>query len=301
MLLGLVGLVGGRLGHLWIAFDVFAQFTLQFALIAVSFAVGRLMPLARVTTAFLLILLGLVGIGAWPQIAALTSPVIGAVKEGQKPIRVASFNTWYENHEAEAVGKELRRLDADILTVLEFGPNKRHVLEGLKDIYPYQADCFTQDYCQLAILSKFPILSSQGKIGWEGAPLLMAKLGPEGGNLTVFAVHTIRFPHSRAQYRQVKALADLIDVTPGPKLVMGDFNATPFSRITATLANQTGLQRLTMLPSWPSWVGLPQMAIDHIYVSPGIGIVADERLGEPSGSDHFPITMTLAVPVGQNP
>jgi len=301
ILLGIGGLVAGRLGQLWIAFDVFAQFTLQFALLTAAFAAGRLMPRGRLAAAMLLILVGLVGIGAWPQIAALTSPLTGEPKPGEKAVKVASFNTWYENRQVDAVGAELRRINADIVTVVEFGRNKHKLLDDLKDVYPYQANCFSEDYCFMAILSKFPILSAQAKVGWEGAPLLMAHLGPEAGDLTVFAVHTIRFPHSRAQFRQVRALADLIDLTPGPKLVMGDFNATPFSRITSTLANQTGLARLTMLPSWPSWVGLPQMAIDHIFVSPGIGVIAGERLGEPAGSDHFPITMTLAVPAEQNP
>ncbi len=37
LILGLLGLVASRLGNLWIAFDVFAQFTLQFAAIAAAF------------------------------------------------------------------------------------------------------------------------------------------------------------------------------------------------------------------------------------------------------------------------
>ena len=40
LLLGLCGLAASRLGQLWIAFDVFSQFTLQFAVITVAFLIG---------------------------------------------------------------------------------------------------------------------------------------------------------------------------------------------------------------------------------------------------------------------
>jgi endonuclease/exonuclease/phosphatase (EEP) superfamily protein YafD len=78
--------------------------------------------------------------------------------------------------------------------------------------------------------------------------------------------------------------------------VMGDFNATPFSRMLTSLQEATGMSRLTELPTWPAWFGLPQVAIDHIFVSEGIRPVTGEEIGNPSGSDHFPIAMTLAIP-----
>ena len=127
--------------------------------------------------------------------------------------------------------------------------------------------------------------------------MIRAKLGPEVGGLTVLGVHTIRFPYSRAQYRQVTALVRLIEVIPGRKLVMGDFNATPFSRIIQTVAGNANLHRLSWLPSWPANLGLPQVAIDHIFVSPGIRQTQSQQIGEPSGSDHYPITLKLAVPL----
>jgi len=47
LLLGLCGLAASRLGQLWIAFDVFSQFTLQFAVITVAFLIGWAMPRAK--------------------------------------------------------------------------------------------------------------------------------------------------------------------------------------------------------------------------------------------------------------
>ena len=296
LLIGLAGLIASRLGQLWIEFDVFSQFTLPFAVLTVAFLVGLIMPRARLTAAFLLVLTGLLAIGVWPHVASRVPHVIGTLKEGQQPLKVASFNTWYDNKQVEVVKTELERLDADVVTLVELGPNKRAMLGELKEKYPYQVNCFQIDFCNLAILSKFPIMDSTARVEWEGPPTIQAKLGPEMGNLNVFGVHTIRFPHSRAQFHQVQALDRLLVTIPGRKLVMGDFNATPFSRITQMVSSETGLVRLTMLPSWPSRIDLPQVAIDHIFVSPEIGVIEDERLGEPSGSDHYPIAMKLAVP-----
>ena len=297
ILLGAGGLIGSRLGQLWIAFDVFSQFTLQFVLLTAAFVIGFLMPRAKLLVAFLIIIAGLAGIGVWPHLASRVPITLGSAAAGEKDIRVASFNTWYSNQNVGAVQAEIERLDADVITLLELGANKKPMLEALKSRYPFQVNCYTIDYCNLAILSKFPISDSEARVGWEGPPMIRARLGPELGGLTVMAVHTIRFPHSRAQLRQVTALSDLIETLPGPKLVMGDFNATPFSRIIGTITGRTGLKRLSYLPSWPTTIGLPQVAIDHIFVSSAIDATESQRIGEPSGSDHFPVTMRIAVPL----
>ncbi len=297
LLIGLSGLVASRLGYLWIAFDVFSQFTLQFAVVTLAFAIGRVMPGARLLVAFLVLVLGIAAIGAWPHLASRGAWVVSDVKAGERAVTVVSFNSWYDNQQVGAVRAEIERLDADIITLIEFGPNKQGLLKDLASRYPHQAECFATDYCHMAILSKFPLASSSASTGWDGPPMIMAKLGPELAGLTVLGVHTIRFPYAQAQFRQIKALSNLIDTLPGAKLVMGDFNATPFSRITSTFTNQTGLVRLTWLPSWPSQAWLPQIAIDHIFASPAIRIIESERIGQPAGSDHYPIVMKVAVPV----
>ena len=295
-LLGLCGLVGARLGHLWVAFDVFSHFTLQFAVVAAAFCIGLFMPRAKLLTAFLLIVLGILGIGVWPHLASQTAMALASPAANQIELKVASFNTLYDNDNVDAVKAEILRINADVMTLVEMGPKKKRILAELKDRYPYQADCYRIDFCNLVILSKFPIISSDAKALWDGPPYIRAKLGVEVGGLTVIGVHTIRFPHSRAQFRQANVLSQLIESTPGRKLVMGDFNATPFSRIIEVVQNRANLLRLSSLPSWPSHAGLPQISIDHIFVSPGIVATESQQIGEAAGSDHFPITMKIAVP-----
>lgn len=299
LLLGLCGLAASRLGQLWIAFDVFSQFTLQFAVVTLAFLIGWAMPRARLLSAFVVLVLGLVAIGAWPHLASREVRVLAQLQPGERALKVASFNTLWSNHDADAVKAEIERLDADLITLIEMGPAKRRILDELKGRYPYQFHCYEVDFCKFVLLSKLPFTDGQSRGRWKGPPFISVRLGPEAGGLTVFGVHTIRFPHAQAQFRHVTEMAKLIERAPGPRLVMGDFNATPFSRILQVLQGSANLTRLTNLPSWPSQVGLPQIAIDHIFVSPGIRQLEAERIGEPAGSDHYPVSVRIAVPTGR--
>ncbi len=223
VLIGLGGLVGSRLGQLWVAFDVFSQFTLQFAVVALAFLVGLFMPRAKLLAAFILIVVGVIGIGTWPHLASEAPQTLATPAEGMQEIRVASYNTLYDNENIDAVKAEVARLDADVITLLEMGPKKRRIMAELKDRYPYQADCYKVDYCNLVVLSKFPIVESDARGPLGGPAYIRAKLGPEAGGLTVFGVHTIRFPHSRAQFRQVNAGAPADREQPGPQAGDGRF------------------------------------------------------------------------------
>jgi endonuclease/exonuclease/phosphatase (EEP) superfamily protein YafD len=291
------GLVLSRAGRLWIGFDVFSQFTFHFALMSGAFLVGRLMPRGKLLTAMVILLVGIVANGAWPHLASRSPHVLAAAGEGERAMTVASFNTLWVNENAEAVRAEIERIDADVVTLIEMSPAKKQILDELRPRYPHQADCFRIDYCKLVILSKFPIVDSEARAGWDGPPFIRARLGPEAGALTVLGVHTIRFPHSRAQFRQVTEMAKLIERIPGHKLVMGDFNATPFSRILSVIADGANLRRVTYLPSWPAQAGLPQIAIDHIFLSPRLKQLEAARIGEPGGSDHYPVITRIAVPL----
>jgi len=295
-LLGLAALAASRLGQLWIAFDVFAHFTLQFAVMTLGFLVGIVMPRGKLLAAFIVMVIGIVAIGAWPHVASREAHVVSKLQPGERALKVANFNTLWVNNDADAVRAEIERLDADVITLIEMGPAKRPILAQLKSLYPYQFDCFKVDFCKFAVLSKLPITDTESRGKWAGPPYIRVKLGPEAGGLTVFGVHTIRFPHSQAQFRHVTEIARVIERTGGPKLVMGDFNATPFSRVLRVFEDSANLTRLTELPSWPSLAGLPQIAIDHIFVSPGIRLLETEQIGEPAGSDHYPVTVRIAVP-----
>jgi endonuclease/exonuclease/phosphatase (EEP) superfamily protein YafD len=293
----MLGLVAGRLGQLWIGFDVFSQFTLQFLAAILAFTIGMFTPRGKILVAITLFVAMIMGIGLWPYYATRHSKVLGTPEANERVLTVASFNTHFMNKDFAALKTEIQRIDADVMVLIEFQPGKLPVYAELKSQFPHQFTCPANVECDLGIISKYPLSETNVEVSWVGPEYIRASLGPDFGGLTIIGTHTTRFPHPRAQFTQVKALAKLLETINGPQIVMGDFNATPFSRITQTLATAANMTRLTNLPSWPAQLGLPQVAIDHILVSPGIRALSSQGIGNNAGSDHFPIFMKLAVPV----
>jgi len=297
--LGLAGVLGGWFGNLWIAFDVFAQFSYQFWLVAIAFGIAFFMPFARVLTGIAITVIGLLVIGIMPHLTAASYPAPEVKPPAEhRVLRVMSFNTWLENADVDAIAAEVQRNDPDILVLLEFGNEKGALLDKLKPQWPYQDDCRHLDHCYMAVVSKFPIADFESHASWVGPPMVRASFGKELGGLTVIGTHTIRFPYMRAQLTQLNELADLIRKLEGPRVVMGDFNATPSSRLLSTFEQRSTLRRLDgWLPTWPANFQMPQLAIDHIFASPEVKGLEKVRIGNGAGSDHYPLVVRVAVPV----
>lgn len=295
---GLAGLAATRLGQLWTGFDVISNFTLHFAVMALAFFVGWLMPRGRLLSASVLFVTGITAIGLWPHLASEAAVGQAVAAPGERAMTVAIFNTLRVNDEADAIKAEVTRLDADVIALIELGPSGWPMIGQLRERYPYQANCGPQASCELAILSKFPIIDSEASGRWRGPRFIRVKLGAEAGGLTVFGLHATRFPRWQRQFQQMAAMADRLAATGGHKLVMGDFNATPFSRLLSDFTTSTSLTRLTFLPSWPASIGLPQLSIDHVLVSPGIRPLGPARIGAAAGSDHYPVIVPISVPLG---
>lgn len=92
----------------------------------------------------------------------------------------------------------------------------------------------------------------------------------------------------------------------GPAVLLGDFNATPFSQtyrmLTAVMRDaQDGLAKAPTA-TFPS--GFPILRIDHVFLSAGIRTVAVESPFDPRvrvASDHLPLVVTLDLPAGSGP
>ncbi len=296
LLVGVVALLLGRAGQLWPAFDVAAQFGAQSLCLVAGFAIAALMPRYKALIGIALSISLVLAYGAWPLLVSqkiATGPF--ELQPGERVVRLMQFNTWQSNRDFAATVSEIKRLNPDIATLEEFDSGKREILFRLRSEYPYQYACHDVPACNIAILSRFPILATAADAGHEGPPFASVKLGGEMTGFTVFSIHTTRFPHSRAQLKQANALVKQLEKETDRLIVMGDFNATPFSRILDIIHTATGLNRLTSLPSWPSWAGVPQLAIDHVFVSPEIRQLAPAQLGNAVGSDHFPVLVTVAV------
>jgi endonuclease/exonuclease/phosphatase (EEP) superfamily protein YafD len=294
VLFGIAGLVLARLGHLWVGFDVFSQFSAQFIFLTLSMAAGLAMPRYKGLVGSVLFVVAVVAYALWPQFNS--SKFVAAVPAAHSKLKLAHFNPFIFNTDYAAIKASILKMDPDVMTFVEIGQDKLKLLNELRGQFPYQMDCFDVVNCDAAIISKFPLSNRVAKGNWTGAPFISASLGQQFSNVTVFGFHTTRFPHSRAQFIQVRAIVKYLETIATPIIVMGDFNATPFSRISDVITQGLDLKRLSNLPTWPATYGFPQLAIDHIFVSQNILPLNAEEIGDNATSDHFPITITVAVP-----
>jgi endonuclease/exonuclease/phosphatase (EEP) superfamily protein YafD len=296
LIAGIAALAAGQLAPVWIEFDVFNHFIPHIAIGIVACLAGLVTARAKVATAIAVMLIGVIGTGLWPHYLSRQGAAPIATASGERIIRVMTFNTRVESSHWRAVADEVVRHNPDIVVLLEIGRSKLPLLEALEAVYPHRADCLDEDYCQNVILSKFAFPSKEIRADWLGPPLVQVTYGPELGGLTVTGTHTQRPPLAARQLEQMRALGDLLAAGGGPQIVTGDFNATPRSRMLRTLLERSGLELASGLATWPATIGLPQIAIDHILVSPELRVVGEARIGSPAGSDHYPVIAEIAIP-----
>jgi len=102
---------------------------------------------------------------------------------------------------------------------------------------------------------------------------------------------------SKLHARQLSNLAGAVSGFVGKVVVVGSFSATPWTSAFSSFEQASGLVHMgRFLPSYPSGNGgLPQLAIDHMFASPGIRF-EEAWLGPDVGSDHRPLFARVGLP-----
>lgn len=144
----------------------------------------------------------------------------------------------------------------------------------------------------LALLSKFPLVDSQGHIlpsRLPGRGALSARVDTPSGMLRVLVVHfSLGW---KDQARQWDWVRQWVDRSSLPSLVMGDFNVGPGCPLFDAVVSDWGESFLPP-PSFPSW--RPSRALDHILVQ---GVKASEpQVFDPGISDHLGVARKIWLP-----
>lgn len=95
------------------------------------------------------------------------------------------------------------------------------------------------------------------------------------------------------------ALTTFAQSRPGPLILAGDFNMTPWTVKQKTFTKATGLGRFnTFHPTWPmrrrDLPLLPLLPIDNVFASPHFASIATTT-GPRLGSDHRPVIADIAL------
>ncbi|MDX2089978.1 MAG: endonuclease/exonuclease/phosphatase family protein [Kofleriaceae bacterium] len=217
------------------------------------------------------------------------------------PVRVLSLNVLTANTGTHAVRTLIETARPDVIGLVEVNQRWLDELAPSLAAYPGRLAYPAEDNFGVALFARGPVT---GTIEELGAPLstIVGEVSLEGVRLTAVVAHLVPPMTSRwADYQttQRDGLASRVAELAGPVIVMGDFNATPWSRTLRGLVARTGLcdtrAGFGVQASWHAAIPFMRIPIDHVLASCSIG-VRDRRIGPDVGSDHFPVIVDLVVP-----
>lgn len=231
-------------------------------------------------------------------------PPVQAADDGRPLLRVVALNVYTENTDYIAISSFLRREEPDVVFVAEAEPAfVRHVQETLTDLYPYLYDESVRGTLGFALLSRTPFLETETIYMEHGRRrrFVTARIEWDGRAVTIWGVHPLpalgtRWAHSRnTELATLQALARDVDA---PHIILGDFNAVPWSAPMRAWLSDTDLSVAArghgIAPTWFLFGPLISAPLDYILVSPEWRTV-DYRLGDDIQSDHRPVVARLRL------
>jgi endonuclease/exonuclease/phosphatase (EEP) superfamily protein YafD len=228
-----------------------------------------------------------------------------AAPESAPTLRCGSFNMLQGNKRFEAVERFVRQCNADVLVFQEVTPELSDVLKRTADIYPTQHLRPRKNSKGAALLTRRPArnvrfepLPGQQQIGAVAAEIEMS-----GGPVTIFGIHSHKPTKAKDAVSQLAFFAWLSkrshEIRAGgqPIIIIGDFNATPWSTPFQAFESQSELldtSRGVIFGATWSFFLPHRLMIDHGFVSPEWRLV-NREIGPVLGSDHRPLILDLAL------
>lgn len=291
----LAAAVGTALGLMapWVAelemINHFRPFILLAALALVAAALAlrsrRLVVAAGALAMFSLVL------GGAPLLHAAPS-----TPQARPFLRLVTYNVNWDNTRFADIAAFLTATDADVVVLQEVKCQTAPQLIGaLQGLYPHvfgaPHDCVGQ-----ALLSKRPFTTPRRLLDHLGNTMMLsARFQRDGVDFELGGLH-LAFPlWPDRQVIHMDMLIAELNARPGPRIIAGDFNLTPFSWKLNKLAHAAGLRRHgTFLASWPSDFARPAFQIDNVLSTPHFA-TRDVRIGPDLGSDHRPVIADLTL------
>ena len=295
--LGLLLLVGaGFLEEVGPLLETLANFRLHLAL-----ASAGLVLLALLRGAYRATLLPALALAA--ALAGLGPVWSPAERPGEGVHLVLLYaNLRDANPDQAGLAEELARSGADVVITSETRPEAAAVL-GRR--YPHRVVAQGRRSLRTALWSRLPLAEGALHLDNTVAPTGASArvLLPGGRSLGVIGVHFSRAPEG-LHMRQAAALGAIAAKLGEPLVIVGDFNAEPWTRVVRAAAKAsrttvTGGWRATWRGAYPTPLGpVPALLghqIDQVLVSEGLGV---ERIGTIAlpGSDHRGLLVELRVP-----
>jgi len=220
------------------------------------------------------------------------------IAEGSPTIEVMSFNVGISNPNRAQVAAFIADEDPDVVFIFESSFEWEDTIRAAD--LPLQIITIVprEQIAGVTVLAKPGVLprAIDPGIGPEVAALSV-DLGDR--RIEVVGVHPpspTTSGRSAARDRIMAAAGDWVATRGVEVVVVGDFNATPWSHAFRSMRGRGGLvdtlRGSGLQPSWPSGWGPLMVPIDHVLHTPGLG-TQDRRTGPAFESAHRPVLVTI--------
>jgi len=217
------------------------------------------------------------------------------------PIRVLLLNVHTESSGFDQVRRLIEDVSPDVIGLVEVDQRWLAALAPAVAGYPGHLERPRGDNFGVALYARAPLVGAIEELG-NSLPNVVASVTLDGARLGILLTHPPP-PISEAaiatQIEELDAVADRARQLGGPVVIMGDFNASPWSRPFRRVLAGSGLcdtrRGFGIEPSFPSISAIVRIPIDHVLASCSIG-VRDRHIEFDVGSDHLPVVIELVVP-----
>ncbi len=291
-------LLGRWFGESFFLCELLSHFPVQYAGLSgllMAFWLGK----SRWGMAFIafigLILNVLLGIG--PCLATPPPPLTR-----QPDLRVFQANVLYTRTDYRPLIDTIRRLKPDFFVLQEMTPNGYQAMSALKNEYPYQDSIWAKGPCFIVVGSRTPFTTDSAAEASHEVMFLTSTV--RGQPMSLLSVHTRTplLPSWFAQRnRQLAFVAKTLSRIERPAVLIGDFNTSIYSpiykrefldRLHADLPIEACRTNFGWKPTWPTFLPLLYIPIDHAFVNTGYK-TANFRTMRTPGSDHRAICVDL--------
>jgi endonuclease/exonuclease/phosphatase (EEP) superfamily protein YafD len=282
--------------------DLLAQFRVQYLLIDTLLLAALAWQRRWNWSGAMLACAALNAVWIAPYVPIGPKAAVAATAVPEVRLKIMSSNVYFHNSQTYRLLDVVREESPDVLVVIEYAHDwAARVGADLRATYPYHIEAPAPGAGGIGLFSRYPLETADVfLLGVTRA--IEARLRTPNGPLTVYGIHT-RSPTSARRgahrNRQLDLLADRLAKVQGPVAVIGDLNITPYSPFYRRFIERTGYvdtrMGRTLSTSWPTYLPVLAIPIDHCIVSPDVTILAHRRM-HGVGSDHYPILAEIALP-----
>jgi len=291
--------IAGYLGEFNLLFELNSHFKLQYMLMGISififFALVRSKKIWLLVSAFCIII-NLAEIVPW----YFPAPAFAGAAPGQH-LRILHSNVLTSNQRYADVISLVKAEQPDIAVFVEVSTAWARELSVLSEMFPYSFQQKESENFGTAIYSKLPLENASVQAFSSQRNSLLADVKVQGKTISLILAHSsvpIKQQSLIDRNKQLAAIGEYAAQVKNPLVVVGDFNTTMWSPFYKNMVNTGKLRNARsgfgILPTWPTFMPLAYIPIDHLLVSKEIGVLK-VHTGSNVGSDHLPLITDLVI------